>query len=191
MQVVSDEAGAFRAWAVALQRRQLRYFLILLAISLATLFSLSTSSYPLSHFSSTARGASRGAPAPYHPTLVGPRSCFAAHGLSTSTSCATDDLLEAIKGAKVRPDGASTHPDFSQPKEVELRPIEWSFDLGDERGWVEEGAGEGASSCETPKVYSADEACELLGAFGGCVLSPLPLPSLEQRTDPLFAAGST
>ena len=169
MQVVSDEAGAFRAWAVALQRRQLRYFLILLAISLATLFSLSTSSYPLSHFSSTARGASRGAPAPYHPTLVGPRSRFAAHGLSTSTS----------------------HPDFSQPKEVELRPIEWSFDLGDERGWVEEAAGEGASSCETPKVYSADEACELLGAFGGCVLSPLPLPSLEQRTDPLFAAGST
>ncbi|GAA5907888.1 hypothetical protein JCM8208_001977 [Rhodotorula glutinis] len=168
---VSDEAGAFRAWAVAVQRRQLRYFLVLLAVSLATLFSLSNSSYSPSHSSSAARGSSRGTPAAYHPTLVGPRTRFAAQGRPTSTSCSTDDFLQAIKGAQVQPNGTSTHPDFSQPQEVELLPIDWSFDLGDERGRVEAGGGEGARSCDVSKVYSADEACELLSAFGGLYLT--------------------
>ncbi|GAA5941972.1 hypothetical protein JCM3775_004303 [Rhodotorula graminis] len=166
----SDEAGAYRAWAVAVQRRQLRYFLVLLAVSLATLFSISTAPYSLSRSTSTSRGSSRGAPKAYHPTLVGPRR-RAADGLSTSTSCSTDDLLEAIKGAKVRPDGASTHPDFSEPKDVELVPIEWSFDLGGERGHVDDAGAPGASSCEVLKVYSPDEACELLSAFGGLYLT--------------------
>lgn len=118
----------------------------------------------------SAASSSRAVPNVYHPTLVGPRSRFAADGSSTTAQCSTDELLEAIKGAKVRPDGASTHPNFGQPKTVELEPIEWSFDLP--RGGAREGEGAGvgrpATSCEMPKVYSAEEACELLSAFGGC-----------------------
>ncbi|BGP41395.1 hypothetical protein JCM10449v2_005373 [Rhodotorula kratochvilovae] len=158
-------------------RRQLRYFLILLALSLATLLRVCTSSSSSTSFSrafSSAPSSSpaRGTPHTYHPTLVGPRARFAANGSTTSTSCSTDELLTAIKGAKVRPDGASTHPDFGQPTSVELEPIEWSFDLP--RGAVED-SGEGMAvegrSCEVPKVYSADEACELLSAFGGLYLT--------------------
>ncbi|GAA6057221.1 hypothetical protein JCM3770_003268 [Rhodotorula araucariae] len=174
-QVSDAHASAFRTWTLALQRRQLRYFLILLAISLATLLRVSTSASAVlarPFFSAPSPIPDPGTPHPYHPTLVGPRVRFAANGSSTSTSCSTDELLAATKGVKVRPDGASAHPDFSKATVVELTPIEWSFDMpGTAAPDDGEGDGPEGRACEIPRVYSADEACELLGAFGGLYLT--------------------
>ncbi|GAA6015766.1 hypothetical protein JCM10207_008789 [Rhodosporidiobolus poonsookiae] len=63
------------------------------------------------------------------PTLVGPRPRFAPSGRSQYTSCSVDELLSALTTAKIRPDGASMFPNFTQPESVDLRPLEWSFDL--------------------------------------------------------------
>ncbi|GAA6015776.1 hypothetical protein JCM10207_008791 [Rhodosporidiobolus poonsookiae] len=135
------------------QRRHFQYFLVLLAIAILTLLRVSfpsTASTPLS------------TPRKLHPTLVGPRPSTARDGKALYTSCTADELLAAIKTAQIKPDGASLFPNFTKPESVAMAPIEWSFELGE----LEDG-----KQCELPKVYSPEETCELLSAFGGVFLT--------------------
>ncbi|GAA5919419.1 hypothetical protein JCM6882_006017 [Rhodosporidiobolus microsporus] len=158
-----------------MDRRQMRYTLVLLGVFLVVFlrtFSSSSSSpssfaSAWSSFPSLSSSSHSAAPAPHllPPTLVGPRPSTAPSGLPLfSTPCTADELLLAVQRAVVRPDGASRTPNATKQESVELKPLRWSFDLGE----VPDGQGEGKTkSCGVPHVYSQEEACELLGAFGG------------------------
>ncbi|GAA5993638.1 hypothetical protein JCM10908_000655 [Rhodotorula pacifica] len=113
------------------------------------------------------------------PVLVGSRPRFAPEGRSVYQSCGYDALLKSIKGATVRPDGLSAHPNYTNVDYTHLDPFEWSFDLPS----VGKADGGGAAdygsdytidiehACEPMHIYTQAEACELLGAFGGLYAS--------------------
>lgn len=134
-------------------RRQSTYFLILLGISLLTAYQSyrpSTSSLATPHV--------------LPPTFVAPRRRFAPDGKSLYTDCSVDEVLEALRTAVVREDGASRFPNFTKPTSVALPSFEWSFDFG---------ALESGKTCKPLRYYDPQEACEAMSAFGGCVFSLL------------------
>ncbi|GAA5982886.1 hypothetical protein JCM11641_002617 [Rhodosporidiobolus odoratus] len=138
-----------RAFSRSNSRRQLQYFLVLLCISLFTLFRsvLPFSPQQSSQYSSR--------PLVLPPTLVGPRPLTASHGRALYDSCTAEEFLEAIKGSKVREDGASRTIDMSPVQSLEVPRLNFSMDFPD------------TSRCAPPRVYNQAEACELLGSFGG------------------------
>ncbi|BGP17653.1 hypothetical protein JCM10213_001306 [Rhodosporidiobolus nylandii] len=127
----------------------MRYLLAVLALTSLAL---------LREFLPSLPSSSHGTPRTLHPTLVAPRPFYAPDGRALYTSCTADELLASLKTAQIRPDGASRFPNFTTPEDVTLRPLEWSFGFG---------GIEGGKVCELPKVFSPQEACELLSAFGG------------------------
>ncbi|GAA5917148.1 hypothetical protein JCM6882_003270 [Rhodosporidiobolus microsporus] len=152
----------------SVDRRQLRYSAVLLVVFLLIFLrpfsSASTSSLPSTFSSSYWRASANHSPLTLHPTLVGPRPSTAPDGKPLYTQCTADELLLAVKNTVVREDGASRFPNATKQESVEIKPLVWSFDLADvpnQRG--------GMNSCGVPHVYSAEEACELLAAFGGVV----------------------
>ncbi|GAA6034710.1 hypothetical protein JCM8097_001134 [Rhodosporidiobolus ruineniae] len=156
-------ATQFRASFGVLHRRLTRYFLVLVVLS--ALILLRTFSYSSSLPSFLPSVSSPPKPLRLHPTLVGPRPSTAPSGRSLYTACTADELLHALKGAVIRPDGASRVANTTKPESVELKPVRFSFDLpgvGENR--LREGEGK---SCGIPHLYTQEEACELLGAFGG------------------------
>ncbi|GAA5999599.1 uncharacterized protein JCM10292_004261 [Rhodotorula paludigena] len=182
------------AGLLTVHRRHARYFVVLIAASIVVVLCvLLAPPSRLSRSMSPFASASLSTPHAYHPTLVGPRPRFNPSGRPTYEACSTEELLAAIKGAKVRPDGASTQVDFSEVTETEVQPIEWSFDFP--------AAGEGAGkACPLPKVYSPEEACELLGAFGGVHMAgdslvrhtySALLMIVTGRVDPVVDAAAT
>lgn len=86
-------------------------------------------------------------------TRVGPRRYTNLY----PAGCSSSQLVESIKSAKVKPDGASRH-DHSHPsgQRADALPsldnFDFSFDL---------------ESCPQPHVFTPAEACDLLHAFGG------------------------
>ncbi|GAA5840203.1 hypothetical protein JCM11251_005945 [Rhodosporidiobolus azoricus] len=178
---VMDRSGSSRCATVTkrgsfvrqLDRRQWRYILVLAAISLVIIFFSSSSStstitsalpslssyQPFTHLASS--------PLALHPTLVGPRPLTATNGKPLCTECSADELLLAVKEAKVRGDGASRFPNATKQESVALEPLFWSFDMAE----VPDERRGGIKSCGTPHVYSAEEACELLGAYGGLLFA--------------------
>ncbi|GAA5879961.1 hypothetical protein JCM8547_008601 [Rhodosporidiobolus lusitaniae] len=146
-----------RRLAKAQNRRQLQYFLVLLGVSLLTFFrSGSFSLLPGSSSSSS----SLTTPTVLPPYLVGPRPLTAPSGQPLYTSCSSAAFLRALSGAKIREDGRSRTIDQSVVTNVDVPPLEFSFDFP----WKEEEGGEG---CELPRVWTKEEACELMSAFGG------------------------
>ncbi|GAA5972117.1 hypothetical protein JCM11641_002504 [Rhodosporidiobolus odoratus] len=155
----ASDSGDFRAagsrsldmesFAQPAHQRQSRYLLVGLVVALLTLYRVWFSSSSSSALST---------PRPLHPTLVGPRTNTASDGKALYTSCTADELLASLKTAQIREDGASRFPNFTQPHEVALEPIQWSFELGE----LDNG-----KQCESMHVFSSEQACELLGSFGG------------------------
>lgn len=101
--------------------------------------------------------------------LVGPRPRFAPDGQSMYKGCSYDGLLRAVQGATVRPDGLSTHPNYTNVDYTTLDPFEWSFDLPG-LGTADAGGGqtvEITEKCPPMPVWTQAQACELLSAYGG------------------------
>lgn len=139
-------------------KRQLQISLLLLAVSTLTLLRTSASL-----FHSPSSSLSR--PFALPPTRVGPRPVTAPDGLPLYDSCSTEEFLDAVKRATVREDGKIKNIDFTtEVTNIELPPVEYSFDFPAD------------SKCKPPRVYNQEEACELLGAYGGWVLC---FPRLE------------
>lgn len=132
-------------------KRQLQISLLLLAVSTLTLLRTSNGSFSF-------RSSSLSRPLALPPTLVGPRPVTAPDGLPLYDSCSTEEFLDAVKRATVREDGKIKSIDYAKEiVDIELPPVEYSFDFPAD------------SKCKAPKIYSQEEACELLGAYGGCV----------------------
>ncbi|GAA5867937.1 hypothetical protein JCM8547_003419 [Rhodosporidiobolus lusitaniae] len=146
----AHDAHIVRSLTRSFERRQLRYFLVLLSLTLLLLART---------FSSSSPSSSHATPHTIHPTLVGPRPVSAPSGKALYSSCTADELLGSLAKAVVRPDGASRFPNFTKPESVALPEFEWSFDLAE----VEESG----KQCAPMKVYSTEEACELVSAFSG------------------------
>ncbi|KAM0752156.1 hypothetical protein T439DRAFT_379262 [Meredithblackwellia eburnea MCA 4105] len=68
--------------------------------------------------------------------------------------CNSSELLDSLSRAKLRQDGKSRLPGKSSPKktQLDLREFKFSFDLPD---------------CPAPHIFTPEEACDLLSAFGG------------------------
>ncbi|GAA6034739.1 hypothetical protein JCM8097_001146 [Rhodosporidiobolus ruineniae] len=165
-----------RTTLAAARRRQTHYFLalvVVLSLALLRTFlssppSLSSVSF-LSSSSSSALAAPPPKPLTLHPTLVGPRPLTAPNHTSLYTQCTADELLHSLKGAKIRPDGPSRFPNNTKPTSVAVERIDWSFELpAEERNEMGEVV---QKACGKPHVYSAEEACELLSAYGGLFLT--------------------
>ncbi|GAA6017777.1 hypothetical protein JCM10207_000497 [Rhodosporidiobolus poonsookiae] len=138
-------------WSRSHQRRQLQYFVILLAISLLTLLrvnGLTPTSLRLS------RATKEFLPT-YLPTVLSTLRPDTAPSGSLYQSCDAESFLDAVARSKLRPDGASRKIDSAPVEHVEATPIEFSFDFPED------------SACAQPRVYSREEACELLSSFGG------------------------
>ncbi|GAA6028646.1 hypothetical protein JCM8097_007327 [Rhodosporidiobolus ruineniae] len=154
----ADGTYATRQLAKRAQKRQLLGFAVLLSLALLV---LARTFRPTS--SSSSSSISPGTPHRIHPTLVGPRPRVAPGGTSRYTSCSATDFLASLKTAKIRPNGLSRTPNFEdKPTSVQLPPFEWSFELGEL---------EGGKRCELPEAFSSEEACELLGSFGGLFIT--------------------
>ncbi|GAA5982904.1 hypothetical protein JCM11641_002622 [Rhodosporidiobolus odoratus] len=101
--------------------------------------------------------------------LIEPSSLYsAAANCAISSTCTADELLLSIKGAVIRPNGASRFPNNTRQESVELKPLVWSFDLPSGGASAD---GSAAKDCGVPKVYSQVEACEILSAFGGLYIA--------------------
>ncbi|GAA5829994.1 hypothetical protein JCM11251_006837 [Rhodosporidiobolus azoricus] len=165
-QKVAADAQVLRSTLRSLDKRQLRYTLILLALFLIIFYRTFISSIPLSpRISSPTLSQTHNNTLPriLSPTLVGPRPRTAPDGKPLYAECSADELLLAIKGAVVREDGPSRFPNATKQESVAIKQLPWSFDLAE----VPDDSGQGTKSCGVPHVYTAEEACELLGAFGG------------------------
>ncbi|GAA5939405.1 hypothetical protein JCM10213_008651 [Rhodosporidiobolus nylandii] len=85
------------------------------------------------------------------PTRVGPRRFY---DLSDRRGCNSSELIEAVVRSRIREDGASRH-EYQQPdgdNELDMSGFRFSFDV---------------EGCPAPHLFSAEEACDLLSAFGG------------------------
>ncbi|GAA6005864.1 hypothetical protein JCM10207_007255 [Rhodosporidiobolus poonsookiae] len=89
------------------------------------------------------------------PVVVGPRTLAPQyHG----RGCNSSQLISAVGRARIRPDGASRNIDTALPgDEHSLAGFRFSYNLGDE-------------GCPEPHLYSKEEACDLLKAYGGVML---------------------
>ncbi|KAL8287455.1 hypothetical protein RQP46_003313 [Phenoliferia psychrophenolica] len=81
-------------------------------------------------------------------TIVGKRSLGPHH-----TSCTSAEFLDAIAQTRVNPDGLAALAPAN--RSFALDEFEFSFD------WPKE------SKCEPPHVYTSEEACDAMGAWGG------------------------
>ncbi|GAA5917805.1 hypothetical protein JCM6882_004552 [Rhodosporidiobolus microsporus] len=158
----SSSDSLLRSWTartVASRRRLVPYFLLLLSLALSLLAFRSVPS----HYIPSSLRLSHGPPTPISlpPTLVGPRPSLTSPDGTYSPSlygdsCTAEEFLVAVKGATLRPDGASRDFSFEPVTEVQNpQNFTYSFDFPE------------GSKCAPPRAYSQDEACELLGSFGG------------------------
>ncbi|GAA5867346.1 hypothetical protein JCM8547_003315 [Rhodosporidiobolus lusitaniae] len=86
--------------------------------------------------------------------VVGPRSLKAQYHRQPG-ACNSSELLRAVSRARIRPDGASRHVDYSVPPDAHsLSSFQFSYSLP-------------AVGCREPHLYTPEEACDLLGAYGG------------------------
>ncbi|GAA5981480.1 hypothetical protein JCM11641_004777 [Rhodosporidiobolus odoratus] len=90
--------------------------------------------------------------------VVGPRFLKPQY-YRTPGSCNSTELLRALSLARIRPDGASRHVEYSIPVSDfhTLSSFKPSFDLSPQ-------------GCAEPHLYTPEEACDLLQAFGGMML---------------------
>ncbi|GAA5830026.1 hypothetical protein JCM11251_006848 [Rhodosporidiobolus azoricus] len=141
------------------RRRLLPYVVLLLSLTLSI---LAYRHVPTEYIPTSLRlSSSLPSPLRLPPTLVGPRpSLTTGKGTYRSSlygpSCTAEEFLSAVKNSVLRPDGKSR--DFSHDPVTEVtNPTDFGFSFD----FPAEG------KCAPPKVYSQDEACELLSAFGG------------------------
>ncbi|GAA5875154.1 hypothetical protein JCM1840_007267 [Sporobolomyces johnsonii] len=87
------------------------------------------------------------------PVAVGPRALPPQyHG----RGCNSSQLLRSVRNAHIRPDGDSLRVNYTVPaNHHDLSDFRFSYDL---------------EECPPPHLYTPEEACDLLRAFGGMML---------------------
>ncbi|BGP17301.1 hypothetical protein JCM10213_009095 [Rhodosporidiobolus nylandii] len=116
--------------------------------------------------SSTSSNSPSLPPSPLHNTtgilglssvVVGPRSLPPQYH-RTPGACNSTSLLRAVSLARIRANGASRKVDYTVPSDAHtLRDFRFSYDLA-------------PHGCAEPHLYTKEEACDLLRAYGGVML---------------------